>query len=201
MADELQALLDKITDEELKRADEEKEKILAQAKSEADELLRHAQSEANSILENAKREASMLQQKGEEALKQASRDVLLSLRAELEKRVSQAAGNLMKQAMSPTALADIIVKLIAGFIQSDGKNDDVKVLLAPEELSAVEVALKSQLSSELQAHCTLAPSPSVSSGFKLVYSQTGVVYDFTDKALAETVAAGLGPKIAAIIAD
>ena len=37
MADELQALLDKITEDELKKADEEKGKILAQAKAEADD--------------------------------------------------------------------------------------------------------------------------------------------------------------------
>ncbi len=201
MADELQALLDKITEDELKKADEEKGKILAQAKAEADETVRQAKAEAAAIVEAAKKEASMLHQKGEEALKQASRDVLLSLRAELEKRVSQAAESMMKSSMEPKALADIIAKLIAGFIQNDGKTDDIKILLNHDDIATVEEALKAQLGKELQANVTLAPSPAVAGGFKLLFKQSGIVYDFSDKALAETVAAGLGPKLAAIITD
>ena len=190
MADELQALLDKITEDELKKADEEKTKILAQAKA-----------EAAAIVDGAKKEASMLQQKGEEALKQASRDVLLSLRAELEKRVGQAAESMMKSSMEPKALADIIAKLISGFIQNDGKTDDIKILLNHDEIAIVEEALKAQLGKELQANVALAPAPAVVGGFKLLFKQSGIVYDFSDKALAETVAAGLGPKLAAIITD
>ena len=201
MADELQALLDKITEDELKKADEEKAKILAQAKAEADETLQQAKTEAAAIVDAAKKEATMLQQKGEEALKQASRDVLLSLRAELEKRVGQAAESMMKSSMEPKALADIIAKLISGFIKSDGKTDDIKILLNHDEIATVEEALKAQLGKELQANVALAPSPSVAGGFKLLFKQSGIVYDFSDKALAETVAAGLGPKLAAIITD
>ena len=201
MADELQALLDKITEDELKKADEEKTKLLAQAKAEAGEIIRQAKSEAAAIVETANKEAAMLQQKGEEALRQASRDVLLSLRAELEKRVGQAAESLMKSAMAPQALADIIAKLITGFVQSDGKCDDLKVLLSPEEVATVEEALKAQLGEGLKINYSLAPSSAVSGGFKLLFSQTGIVYDFSDKALAETLAAGLGPKLAAIITD
>ena len=201
MADELQALLDKITEDELKKADEEKTKILAQAKAEAEETLRQAKAEAASIVDAATKEATMLQQKGEEALKQASRDVLLSLRAELEKRVGQAAESMMKSSMEPKALADIIAKLISGFIQNDGKTDDIKILLNHDEIAIVEEALKAQLGKELQANVALAPSPAVAGGFKLLFKQSGIVYDFSDKALAETVAAGLGPKLAAIITD
>ena len=201
MADELQALLDKITEDELKKADEEKGKILAEAKAEAEETLRLAKAEAVAIVESAKKESTMLQQKGEEALKQASRDVLLSLRAELEKRVSQAAESMMKSSMEPKALGDIIAKLISGFIQNDGKTDDIKILLNHDEIAIVEEALKAQLGKELQANIALAPAPSVTGGFKLLFKQSGIVYDFSDKALAETVAAGLGPKLAAIITD
>jgi len=201
MADELQALLDKITEDELKKADEEKSKILAQAKAEADETLRQAKADAAAIVDAAKKEAAVVQQKGEEALKQASRDVLLKLRAELEKRVSQAAESMMKSSMEPQALGGIIAKLIAGFIQNDGKTDDIKILLNHDDIATVEEALKAQLGKELQANVTLAPAPTVAGGFKLVFKQSGIVYDFSDKALAETVAAGLGPKLAAIITD
>lgn len=201
MADELQALLDKITEQELQKADEEKARILSQAKEEADYTVKKAKEEASSIVENSKREAAILQQKGEEALRQASRDVLLSLRSELEKRVKQAAETLLNANMKPATIADIVAKLIVNFIKADGSSDDIQVLLNPDDIAAVEEALKVSLADNLRANCALAPSHSVSGGFKLVFKESGVMYDFTDKALAETVAAGLGGKLASVITD
>ncbi len=199
MADELQALLDKITEQELQKVESEKSRILSEAKEEADSTIRKANEEAKSIVENAKRDAAMLQQKGEEALRQASRDVLLSLRSELETRVKQAAEAMFNANMKPAALADIIAKLVLNFVKSDGSVDDIQVLLNPEDVTAVEEALKGALADNLRANCALAPSHAVAGGFKLVFKESGVMYDFTDKALAETVAAGLGGKIASVI--
>ncbi len=199
MADELQALLEKITDQELQKADAEKEKILAQAKEEAESTVKTAKEEAKAIIENAKREAAIFQQKGEEAMRQASRDLLLSLRSELEKRVKQAAENFLKADMKPVAIADIISKLVVNFVKADGSSDDIKVLLNPDDIAAVEEALKASLADNLRANCSLAPSNAVSGGFKLVFKESGVMYDFTDKALADTVAAGLGGKLASVI--
>ncbi len=199
MADELQALLDKITEQELQKADAEKGKILSQAKEEAEATVRKAQEEAKSIVENARKDAAILQQKGEEALRQASRDVLLSLRSELEKRVKQAAEALLNANMKPATIADIVSKLVVNFVKADGSSDDIQILLNQEDIAAVEEALKATLADNLRANCTLAPSQAVSGGFKLVFKESGVVYDFTDKALADTVAAGLGGKIASVI--
>ena len=201
MADELQALLDKITDQELQKTEAEKAKILSQAKEEADATVQKAKEEAKSIVENAKREAAILQQKGEEALRQSSRDVLLSLRSELEKRVKQAAESLLNANMKPTTIADIVSKLIVNFVKADGSSDNIQILLNPDDVAMVEEALKASLADNLRANCALAPSHAVNGGFKLLFKDAGVMYDFTDKALAETVAAGLGGKLASVITD
>lgn len=199
MADELQALLDRITDEELVKADTEKDKILAQARAEAAEITKQAKAEAAAIVDNAGKEAAMLTQKGEEALRQASRDVLLSLRSELEERVRAATEKMMRESMSGAGLTAIITKLIEGFVKSNGENDDIQVLLSSEDIGVVENAVKNSLTEDLRAHCTLSPSPSVSGGFKLVFQGSGVVYDFSDKSLAETVASYVSPRLASII--
>lgn len=199
MADELQALLDRITDEELKKADGEKDKILENARAEAAEIVRQAKQKAAGIVDDAGKEAAMLTQKGEEALKQASRDVLISLRTQLEERVSKAVNNLMRANMSGATLAPIIAKLVEGFAKSDGEIDDLKVLLPADDIQVLEKALKGELSDELQKHCELSPSPSIAGGFKLVFKESGVVYDFTDESLTATIASFLSPKIAGII--
>lgn len=199
MADELQALLERISEEELKKADSEKEKIISQAKEEADEIIRQAKAVAQKTLDKATHDAEMQRQKGEESLRQASRDVLINLEKQLKSRVQQAAEELVKSTMNPALVADAIQKLITEFASRNGDTDDIKVLLNPEDLSAVEDALKATLAENLKANCTLSPSNTISGGFRLKFEESGIIYDFTDKSLADTLAEGLGPKLASII--
>ncbi|MBR0457772.1 MAG: hypothetical protein IJJ26_00910 [Victivallales bacterium] len=201
MADELQALLDQITEKELKKADGEKEKILSQAKQEASDIVKQARGQAETIVADAKKEAEMLAQKGEEALKQASRDVLISLRKTLESRVNAVVSSLLQGATTGADLAKVVATLVSGFVKSDGTQDDIQVLLPPAELASVEAAVKSALAEDLKSHVTLAPNARISAGFQLSFKESGVMYDFTDQALAETVAAYVSPKIAAILTD
>ena len=190
MADELQALLDKISEEELKKADRQCEKLLTDARA-----------EAASIVEAAKKESSMLEEKGKESLRQASRDILISLRSELEKRVTRTVENLMAANLGGSGLADVIVKAIVGFKNSDGSLDDITLLLNADELASVEAAVKASLAEDLRAHCELSPAPGIAAGFKVVFKESGIVYDFTDKSLAESICACVNPKLAAILSE
>ena len=199
MADELQALLDRISEEELKKADAECGKLLADAKAEAERIVSEAKVEAEGIVEAARKEADMLLEKGKESLRQASRDVLISLRGELEKRVSRTVESLMTSTLDGAALAAIIAKVITAFKQSDGSVDDLKVLLNADEFASLEGTVKAALAADLREHCELAPLPGLSGGFKIVVKESGIVYDFSDKSLAESICGSLSPKLAAIL--
>jgi len=200
MADELQALLDRITDDELKKVDAEKERILAEAKKEAAEIIRQAQAEADATRAAASKDADMFAKKGQEALHQASRDILISLRAQLESRVGKAINDLIRGSAKGVELGKIITSLITGFLQSNGKQDDIRILVANDDLVKVEAAVKAAVAEDLRAHVELAPAHAITGGFKLAFRESAVVYDFTDQALAETVAAYVSPKVAAVIA-
>ena len=198
MADELQALLNKITDDEWKKTDAEREKVLSQAREEAEAITKQAKSEAQTIVKNAKTEADMFLQKGEESLRQASRDVLLALRKELEERVTQTVTEMMKSTLSGTTLAQAVVALLQEFVKKDGATDDITVLLPKEQVEAVEKAVRAQLAADFKAKPAFAPA-AFPAGFKLQFKETGVLYDFTDDSLAQAVSAYVGPKIAAML--
>ena len=183
MADELQALLDRITDQELKKVDAERELILAQAKTDAAEIIKSAKAEAEATVATARQEAALFTQKGEEALRQASRDVLLALRSELEKRVTGTVEAMMRETLAGENLAAVIANLVTQYVAG--------------ELATLEKAVKTRLVEDLRQRCDLAPSAGVAGGFKLVFKNTGVMYDFTDQALAEAVATYLSPQVSA----
>ena len=201
MADELQALLDRISEEEIKKAEAQCEKILSAAKTEAAEIVASAKSEAEAQKAAAQKESEMLLEKGKESLRQASRDLLISLRSELEKRVTRTVENLMSATMSGPALAELIAKVIVGFKKSDGSVDDLKILLSADEFATLENQVKAALAEDIKQHCELAPLPGITGGFKVVFKENGIVYDFTDKSLAESICGSVTPKLAAILSE
>ena len=201
MADELQALLDRISEEEIKKAEAQCGKLLSDAKAEAAGIVEAAKAEAAAMKDAAKKESEMLVEKGKESLRQASRDLLISLRSELEKRVVRTVENLMTATMSGPALADLVAKVIVGFKKSDGTVDDLKILLNADEFATLESQVKAALADDLKKHCELAPLPGIAGGFKVVFKENGVVYDFTDKSLAESICGSVTPKLAAILSE
>ena len=201
MADELQALLDRISEEEIKKAEAQCEKILSAAKTEAAEIVASAKTEAEALKAAAQKESEMLLEKGKESLRQASRDLLISLRSELEKRVTRTVENLMSATMSGPALAELIAKVIVGFKKSDGSVDDLKILLSADEFATLENQVKAALAEDIKQHCELAPLPGITGGFKVVFKENGIVYDFTDKSLAESICGSVTPKLAAILSE
>ena len=199
MADELQALLNKIVDEELSKTEGEKERILSQAKAEAEEIVKNAHKEADEIIGSAQKEAQVFRAKGEEALKQASRDVLLSLRGAMNERLNAVALELAGKELSGQALGNVLAHLIEAFLKQDGNEDKLEVLLDEKERQIVDDALAAALDADLRARCQLSPVSGMGSGFKLVFGGDSVVYDFSDQALADTLAAHLSGRLAAIV--
>lgn len=199
MADELQALLNRIVDEELSKTEGAKEEILSQAKVEAEAILRNARAEADGIISGARKEAQIIERKGEEALRQASRDVLLSLRGKLNERAHAVALDLVGSALSGGELAQILSRMMVSYLQSGASEDKIEILLNESDLAAVDAALSAALAADLRSRCDLVPVNGVSGGFKLVFSGDDVVYDFTDKSLAEVLSTRLGSRLAAIV--
>ena len=201
MADELQALLNKIDEEGLKKTEAKRASLLSEAQKEADAIIEEGRQQAAKIVSEARREAQLLEQNSEQALRQAARNVLLSLRAELEKRVGQAAENLLHDSLSAKDLAGIVSNLCNSYLTGQGDQADLEVLLNSEQFTELESLLKASLAADLQKHCSFAPGKNLSGGFKLVFKGQDVLYDFSDKALAEAIAAHLSPKIAGILTE
>ena len=109
MADDLQALLNKINEEGLKKAEQTKADIIAKAQAEAKGIIKKAQEEADDCRAKAQADSQILVQKGEEALRQAARDMMLSLRQQLQSRVKAAVLQLMDATLDAQQMPNVIV--------------------------------------------------------------------------------------------
>ncbi len=201
MADELQALLERIDRDGIRKGEEEAAKIISQAQSDAEKIVSDAKAEATKLLSDTRLECETMRQKSEEALRQSGRQLLLEVRETLSERVSAAVGNLLKASLDTNAVAGIIADLCRNFVQKEGNESDIRVLVSASQLSALEESVKAQLASDLREHVTLAPSRALASGFKLVFTGSDVVYDFSDDALVDAISTHLSPALTAIIAE
>ena len=201
MADDLQALLNKINEEGLKKAEQTKADIIAKAEADAKAIIKKAQEEADDCRAKAQADSQILVQKGEEALRQAARDMMLSLRQQLQSRVKTAVLQLMDATLDAQQMPNVIAQIIQSYLQNDGNEDNLELLVNPQQLDALSAAVKSMLADNLKERCEFSPAPSVTNGFKLAFKDNDVLYDFTDQALADAVASYVGPRIAAALSD
>jgi len=199
MADELQALLDRIQQDGLAKAEAEKTKLISEAKQEAERVLAQAKQEAERVLAEAKRGADLQLEKGREALGQAARDVLLSLRERLQERLSAVAKGWVGAAVTPEVSAQMLLEIVRAFVAKGGAVDDLSVLLPVAEQDKLAAALGTALGAELAVQPQLSPVPDIGAGFRVVFNGEDVAYDFTDEALAETLSTFLNPKLAELI--
>lgn len=199
MADELQGLLDRITNEGLKKAEAKQREIVEAAQAEARRIVKAAQAEAAETVAKARQEADLLREKSERSLRQAARDLLLSLRCELESRVSAVARELVASTLDGQALAAAVADLIRLFAERDGAESRFEVLLGEEQLGAVREALESALAKDLRARVDLVPVAGLRGGFKLAFTGKDILYDFSDEALGEALTTFLSPRLAEIL--
>ena len=84
MSEELQGLLNKIQAEGLEKADNERARLVAEAKAQADAIIADAKAQADKIRKDAEADAEASQKKADAAVRQAARDVIISLKDDLQ---------------------------------------------------------------------------------------------------------------------
>lgn len=198
MADELQALLDRIHQDGVQKAAAEREKLLAEARAEADRITQEARQQAAAAVAAARREAETSVRKGQEALRQAARDTLLSLRQQLQERLRGVVRAGVGEALTPEALAPLLARLVEGLL-TRGEAAAIEVLVDGAAAERLQAGFLRALAADLRQRAAVVPVAGLGGGFKLVFDKQDVVYDFSDTALAEALCTFLNPKLAELV--
>lgn len=199
MAEELKDLLEKIKRDGIDAAEERARAIEAAAVIRADEKIRDAEREAERILSAARERIAKDESSGRESLKQASRNTLIALRQEIKATLERIVTAHVHKALGAEELSKAILVLVkeAGC----GGRDKTIVTMRKEDLDKIEKPLMSELGSELKKGVILKHSAEIKGGFIISYDGGKSHYDFTDRALAEYIAASLKPQLAKILEE
>lgn len=197
---QLQKLIEKIKEDGIKTAQEESKKILDEAKVQADKTIAAAKTETETIRSEAKSNAVQAEARGREALKQAGRDLLLSLREEIRLLFD---GFLKEGTGKALHETDLIKSALSSVLSgwTPEKMADLSVLLPEAQSEELQKALKASLAEKIKNGLELKPGKRVDSGFLISEKDGSAFYDFSAETMAESLAEYLNPKLAALIQD
>ncbi|MFP4330706.1 MAG: V-type ATP synthase subunit E [Spirochaetaceae bacterium] len=197
MDTQLQEIIDTIKSEGVKSAEARKQEIIENANSKAKSIIEEAKKEAESIVSKAKQEAEKQEASGKAALEQAGRDLVLSVRSEIEKLFDRVINEATGEALSGDKLADAIVAALSSWDES--KLADLEILLPEKEQKNVESGLKARLRDAVKKGVEIKPVSSVGAGFRISTKDGSAYYDFSDHGIAEMLSAFVGPRLAEIL--
>jgi len=199
MAEEIRDLIEKINQEGIRAAEEKAQNIEAAAKQRADDLLTQAKLEAEETIAAAKDRIFREDEKGKTLLAQAGRDLLLSLRKEINAMLGRIVVSDIQQALTPEALFRLLSEVVRNF--SAGESSEITVLLNKEDVETLEKKFLHKLREETKKKIILRPAEEISGGFTISFDDGKSCYDFTDKALAEYISTYLKPKLNQILKE
>lgn len=197
---QLQELIDKIKKDGVTAAEKSAADIIEKAQKEADSKIAAAEKQAEELVKNAKAEIARLEKASNDAVKQASRNMLISFRDSLTKEL-----DAFIQAESAKAYSkDLLSKLIPETVKAWAKNSEVSelsVLLSEKDLKALEGELKAALKAEIAKGLELKSDKSLTAGFRIGVNNGAAFYDYSAEAVAELFAAYLNPRVAALMKE
>jgi V/A-type H+-transporting ATPase subunit E len=200
VAEKLQGLLEKIRTEGLEKAEAEKQKIIEDAKKEAKEITKKAQTEAEEIIKKAKEDAGNLEKRSETAVKQASRDILLKLKGELQARLENIVHNLSNESMNVEFMGELIKNMADSFTKKDSSSElTLEALTSPKDCEKLTELLKGSLAESFKETPEVFSSSDVGGGLKIGFKGSDVFFDFTDDAISDLICAYVSPKLAELL--
>ena len=199
MAEDVQGLLDKIHNDGIAKAQQEKEAIIADAKKEAAQIVAEAKAQAEVLKKAARTEAQTGQDKANAAIRQAARDAVIALKADLLAKLNAVVHSCIGDAMTPEVMKQIILTMAQSYAKDANAGESLEVLISKQEQEQTQAFLKEQLLKELKASPVIELTTDFNSGLQISFRDSDVYFDFSDDALAEVICRFVGPKLTAVI--
>jgi V/A-type H+-transporting ATPase subunit E len=198
---QLQELIDKIKKDGIESASEEASRITAQAESEAKRIVEAAQKEASDIVARGKADAERSEKAGVAALEQASRNLVLAFKGEIEALLARIVATKAEASYGDDALKAIIPELVKNWAAKGAAAgaDSVDLILSEESLGKLRSYFNDQLAAELSRGVDLKSDRNLGAGFRIANKDGSAYYDFSAESVADLLSAYLNPRLSDIL--
>ncbi|MTH98818.1 hypothetical protein [Roseibium sp. RKSG952] len=211
----VQALIDRLKSEGVAAGQDQADAILKKAREEAQAIKHEAETRAKAILDKANREAAEEKAATQDGLKIAARDMVLSLRNELDGRIQDEAARLIGVTLSDEGFLQKLILSIAGRAKENAGitgNDKLEIVLPERALTFEELKQSPEkvepgtlthfavtlANDVLREGVTFQTEPGLR-GIRIKLTDKNVSIDMTEEAVAELLKAHLQPRLRAIM--
>lgn len=191
---QIDTLIEKVRQHGIVEGEKKAEEIQDEAQRKADALVASAKEEARSIIAEAQVHAEALEKRGKDALSQAHRDLLLTIKEDIRQLLSRFISQEMRGVLSGASLQGVLEQVLSKW--SFGKDENVFISLSESDVKNI---IHESLHGALQAQgatITLQSHASISGGFRIARKSDGALqFDFTDETLSQSLVSFLTPKL------
>jgi V/A-type H+-transporting ATPase subunit E len=195
---QLQELIDKIKKDGIESASQEAARLKREAEGEVQRVLEAARKEAADIVARGKQEADRFEKAGIAAVEQASRNLILAFKAEIEALLAKIVLRESSAAYGEDTLKAALPDILKAWA-SKGGDKGIDVLLPESELNKLKSWFSSKLSAELKGGVELKSDRNLIAGFRLGEKDGSAYYDFSADSVEELLASYLNPRLAEIL--
>lgn len=197
---QLQELIDRIKKDGVKAAEAEAEAILESAKKKAEKIISNAQAEADKILLNAKNENDRIVKSGEDAIRQAGRNLLISFRESVTRELNAIVSENITAVYSSQSLAKLIVTVVESWT-SKPDAEDLSVILNGDDLKELEETLLAALKEKALKGITLKANDNFDGGFRVSVNNGSAYYDYSAEAVVDMISNYLSPRVTKLLKE
>ena len=195
---QLNELIDKIKKDGVSSAEASAAKIISDAEKKAASIIDDAQKKSDDMIKNAKSEIARLEKASEDAITQASRNMLLSFRDSLIAELDALIQSETAKAYSKDLMGTLVPETVKAWCKN-AEASELSVLLSEKDLKALEGELKAALKAEISKGMEIKSDKTLTAGFRIGVNNGAAFYDYSAESVAELFAAYLNPRVAAVM--
>jgi V/A-type H+-transporting ATPase subunit E len=194
---QVQELIDKIKKDGIKTATEEASRIKNEAQTEARRIVEAAKREADDIINRGRQDAERSEKAGIAALEQASRNLVLAFKDEIQALLNKIVGEHVAASYGEDTIKAALPEILK--LWAEKGTDNLSLILPEGELQKIQAFFNEKLTAELRKGVELKSNRKLPSGFHISNREGSVYYDFSAEAAAGLLSAYLNPKLAEIL--
>ncbi len=197
---QLQELIEQIKKDGVDAAETQAEAILESAKAEAEKIISDAKAQADKIMANAKTENEKTVKSGEDAIRQAGRNLLISFRESVSRELKAITFDNVNSVYSSDAFSKLIINAVECWA-SKPEAEDISVILNSNDLAKLEESLLAELKAKMLGGVTLKANDNFDGGFRIAVNNGAVYYDYSVEAVTDMLSNYLSPKVTALLKE
>lgn len=197
---QLQELIAEIKQNGVEAAEAEAKSIVEAAKAEADKIISDAKAKADKILADAKAENEKMIRSGEDAIRQAGRNLLISFRESVARELKAVISENVEAVYSSEAFSELVVHTVEAWAKSPD-TEELSVLLNEKDLGSIENTVLSALKKRMIEGVTLKANDNFDGGFRVAVNSDGAYYDYSADAVVEMLANYLSPRVSELLRE